>query len=105
MPWILVGVCFASGKHCHPYSEHFVSLYSCFRDSAAFEATPADTPASETILGLSGEDTEMSKSAVFCSNRIPAPYTTLQQMRLLPPARFFVLKTLAGRSLNTQRTI
>ena len=62
MPWILVGVCFASGKHCHPYSEHFVSLYSCFRDSAAFEATPADTPASETILGLSGEDTEMSKS-------------------------------------------
>ena len=33
-------------------------------DSAAFAATPAETPASETILGLSGEVTVMSKAAV-----------------------------------------
>ena len=35
---------------------------SCFLDSAAFAATPAETPASETILGLSGEVTVMSKA-------------------------------------------
>ena len=54
----------ASGMHCQPSSEHFVSFCSCFLDSAAFAATPAEIPASETILGLSGEVTVMSKAAV-----------------------------------------
>ena len=35
-----------------------------FLDSAAFAATPAETPASETILELSGAVTVMSKAAV-----------------------------------------
>ena len=50
--------------HCQPSSEHFVSLCSCFHDSAALAATPAKTPASEIILGLSGEVTVMSKAEV-----------------------------------------
>ena len=54
----------ASGMHCQPSSEHFVSFCSCFLDSAALAATLAETPASETILGLSGEVTVMSKAAV-----------------------------------------
>ena len=47
----------ASGMHCHQSSEHFVSLFSCFRYSAAFAAPPAEILASETILGLSCEVT------------------------------------------------
>ena len=35
-----------------------------FVDSAVFAATPAETPTSETILGLSGEVTVMSKAAI-----------------------------------------
>ena len=54
----------AYGMHCQPSSEHFVSFCSCFLDSAAFAATPAETPASETILGFSSEVTVMSKAAV-----------------------------------------
>ena len=54
----------ASGMQCQPSSGHFVSFCSCFLDSAAFAATPAETPASETILGLSGVVTVMSKAAV-----------------------------------------
>ena len=54
----------ASGMHCQPSSEHFVSFCSCFLDSAAFAATPAETPALETILGLGDEVTVMSKAAV-----------------------------------------
>ena len=41
-----------------------MSLFSCFGDSAALAATPAETLASETILGLRGEVTVMSKAAV-----------------------------------------
>ena len=62
----------ASGMHCQPSSEHFVSFCSSFLDSAAFAATPAETPASETILGLSGEVTVMSIAAPTCHYRISA---------------------------------
>ena len=41
-----------------------MSFCSCFLSSAAFAATPAETPASETILGLSSEVTAMSKAPV-----------------------------------------
>ena len=44
---------------------HFVHVFSL--DSAAFAATPAETPASETILGLSGV---MSKAAVFLTPQL-----------------------------------
>ena len=32
----------ASGMHCQPSSEHFMSLFPCLWDSAAFAATPAE---------------------------------------------------------------
>ena len=59
----------ASGMHCQPSSEHFVSFCSCFLDSAAFAATPAETPASETILELSGEVTVMKAMVVHVKSK------------------------------------
>ena len=52
----------ARGMHCHPSSEHFVSLCKCFCDSAAFAAARAteEPPTSETILELSGDVTVIS---------------------------------------------
>ena len=51
------------GTQHQPKALHLGSFSVCFRSSVDKAAAPADNPATETILGFSGDVTEISKAA------------------------------------------
>ena len=51
------------GTQHQPKALHLGSFSVCFRSSVDKAAVPADNPATETILGFSGDVTEISKAA------------------------------------------
>ena len=51
------------GIQHHPKALHLGSFSVCLRSSVDNAAAPADNPATDTILGFSGDVTEISKAA------------------------------------------
>ena len=97
------------GTQHQPKALHLGSFSVCFRSSVDKAAAPADNPATEMILGFSGDVTEISKAAGLPRARLGSKMSaghewSCSNVRLLPISTFMLKWALRQVSANTLRS-